>query len=74
LGQTVNILEQIAEMCQSRRRTTLWRIRQLSKIRRVAEQNANMLTQIPHDYVRQNDPDPRYRKQRLKAAKRMLGK
>jgi len=39
----------------------------------LAKLNANMLTQIIYDYIRQNEPEPTYRKARLKAAKKMLG-
>ena len=67
-----NILEQIVEMCESRYASD-FRTNQLNEIRRLAQQNANMLTQILYDYIAQNEPDPTYRKARLKAAKRMLG-
>ena len=34
---------------------------------------AEMLNEILHDYIRQNEEDPMCRKARIKAAKRMLG-
>jgi hypothetical protein len=68
-----NILEQIAEICESRYASDSQTNQQMSKIKRLARQNANMLTQILYDYIVQNEPDPTYRKARLKAAKRMLG-
>jgi hypothetical protein len=69
----VNILERIAEMCESRHTLDLRTNQQLNEIKRLAKQNADMLIQILYDYIAQNEPDPTYRRARLKAAKRMLG-
>ena len=67
-----NILEKIVELCESRYTSDLKTNAQLSEIKRLAKQNVNILTQILHDYIEQNQEDPLYRKNRLKGAKRML--
>jgi len=70
----------ISELCDSRytsdlrtNQRTSCEAQQLHNIKRLAEKNANMLTQILYDYIRQNQDEPTYRKAHLKAAKRMLG-
>ncbi len=68
-----NIFEEIVELCESRHTSDLRTNRQLNEIKTLAGRNANMLNEILHDYIRQNEEDPTYRKARLKAAKRMLG-
>ncbi len=69
----MNILEQISELCDSRHTSDLRTNQQLQRIKQITERHANMLEQILCDYIRQNEPQPLYRKARLKAAKRMLG-
>jgi len=69
----MNILEKISELCKSRYTPDSRTNRQLHDIKKIADRDANMLTQILYDYVKQNQDDPTYRKVRLKAAKRMLG-
>ncbi len=49
----MNILEQIVDMCESRHTSDLRTNKQLTKIKRLARQNANMLTQILYDYITQ---------------------
>jgi hypothetical protein len=68
-----NILEVIAGLCEGRYDHDRERDEQLRNIRTVARRNVNMLNEILHDYIRQNEEDPTYRKSRLKAAKRILG-
>jgi hypothetical protein len=68
-----NILERIVELCGSRHTSHLEaNARQLSEIRRLARPNANVLTQILHDYIEQNQKDTVHRKNRLKGAMRIL--
>jgi hypothetical protein len=69
----MNILEQISGLCDSRYTPDVRTSQQLHEIKRLAEKNANMLSQILFDYLKQNESDPTYRKARLKAANRMLG-
>ena len=67
-----NILEKIVDLCESRYTSDLKTNAQLSEIKKLAKQNSNILTQILHDYIQQNQEDMLYRKNRLKGAKRML--
>jgi hypothetical protein len=46
----------------------------LFRIRRIAKGYAPMLSQVLREYIRQNEPNPKYKKARLTAAKKMLGK
>ena len=69
---TQNMLEKIVELCESRYTSDLKTNAQLSEIRKLAKQNINILTQILHDYIQQNQEDTLYRKNRLKGAKRMF--
>ena len=68
-----NILEEIARLAEGRYDHDWQRNEQLRNIRNLARLNVNMLNEILHDYIRQNEEDPTYRKARIKAAKRMLG-
>jgi hypothetical protein len=68
-----NILEAIAGLAEGRYDHDWQRNEQLRNIRNLARRNVNMLSDILHDYLRQNEEDPTYRKARIKAAKRMLG-
>lgn len=68
-----NILEAIAGLAEGRYDHDWQRNEQLRNIRDLARRNAKMLNEILHDYIRQNEEDPTYRKARLRAAKRMLG-
>jgi hypothetical protein len=70
---TPNILDAIAGLCESRYEHDWQRQEQLRNIRELARRNTKMLSDILHDYIRQNEEDPTYRKARLKAAKPMLG-
>jgi hypothetical protein len=67
-----NVFEKIVELCESRYSSDLRTNAQLSEIKKLAKRNVNILTQILDDYIRQNEEDPTYRKNRLKGAKRML--
>jgi hypothetical protein len=67
-----NILEKIVELCESKYISDAKTKEQLRSIKELASQNVNILTQILDDYIRQNEEDPTYRKNRLKGAKRML--
>ena len=73
----MSILNEIAMLCESRYtsdfKSNQQFQKQLQKIKKLSERNANMLDEILYDYIQQNEPDPTYRKARLKAAKRMLG-
>jgi hypothetical protein len=66
----MNVLEQISELCDSKHMSDQLRIQQIKSI---AKLNAKMLTEIPYDYIRQNQDEPTYRTAHLKAAQRMLG-
>ena len=69
----MSILNEIAMLCESRYTADFKTNQQLQKIKKLSERNAHMLDEILYDYIQQNEPDPTYRKARLKAAKRMLG-
>jgi len=66
----MNILEMIEAICNDK---TFTPAQNFMRIRRIAKGYSPMFAQILEDYIRQNEPDPTYRKARLKAAKRMLG-
>lgn len=70
-----NILEVIVGLCEELQATpgTTGKQRALRSIRDIASRHANVLTQILDDYIRQNEEDPTYRKNRLKGARKMLG-
>jgi len=68
----MNILEHISQLCESRYTSDFKTNQQLQTIKRLASSNANMLTQILYDYIKQNENEPTYRKARLRAAKKML--
>lgn len=68
----MNILEHISQLCESRYTSDFRTNQQLHSIKKLANANANILTQILYDYIKQNENEPTYRKARLKAAKRML--
>jgi hypothetical protein len=65
-----NILETIREICDDKVFTPSQNV---MRIKRIAKGYAPMFGQVLDDYIRQNEPEPTYRKARLKAAKRMLG-
>ena len=67
-----NILERIVELCGSRRTDCATDAHQLSQIKKLATPHINVLTQILHDYVQQNQKDTLNRKNRLKGAMRIL--
>jgi hypothetical protein len=66
-----NILETIVELCEQG--LAVGYNRKLSDVKSLASKNVNILTQILHEYISQNEEDPTYRKHRLRGAKRMLG-
>lgn len=69
----MNILEKISELCETRYTPDSRTNQQLRDIKKIADRDADMLTQILYDYIKQNQDDATYRKGRLKAAQRMLG-
>jgi len=62
-----NILETIVELCEQG--LTVGYNRKLLDIKQLASRNVNILTQILHDYISQNDEDPRFQKRKIRAKK-----